>query len=32
MSDYDPAAFDAFLRAQPDLGPKWIPAFVRVDA
>ena len=28
----DPAAFDEFLRAQPDLGPKWIPAFVRVDA
>ncbi len=27
----DPAAFDDFLRAQPDLGPKWVPAFVRVD-
>ncbi len=27
----DPTAFDAFLRAQPDLGPKWVPAFVRVD-
>jgi fatty-acyl-CoA synthase len=27
----DPAAFDAFLRSQPDLGPKWVPAFVRVD-
>jgi len=27
----DPAAFDAFLRDQPDLGPKWVPAFVRVD-
>ena len=27
----DPAAFDEFLRAQPDLGPKWVPAFVRVD-
>jgi fatty-acyl-CoA synthase len=29
---FDPAAFDAFLAAQPDLGPKWVPAFVRVDA
>lgn len=28
----DPAAFDAFLRDQPDLGTKWMPAFVRVDA
>ena len=28
----DPAAFDEFLRRQPDLGPKWLPAFVRVDA
>ena len=28
---FDPATFDAFLRAQPDLGPKWVPAFVRVD-
>lgn len=28
----DPVAFDEFLRAQPDLGPKWLPAFVRVDA
>ena len=24
-------AFDAFLAEQPDLGPKWLPAFVRVD-
>jgi fatty-acyl-CoA synthase len=23
--------FDAFLQAQPDLGPKWIPTFVRVS-
>jgi fatty-acyl-CoA synthase len=23
--------FDAFLQAQPDLGPKWIPSFVRVS-
>ena len=29
---FDPAAFDEFLRSQPDLGPKWLPAFVRVDA
>jgi fatty-acyl-CoA synthase len=28
---FDPGAFDAFLRAQPDLGPKWVPAFVRID-
>jgi fatty-acyl-CoA synthase len=28
---FDPATFDGFLRAQPDLGPKWVPAFVRVD-
>lgn len=27
---FDPAAFDAFLAEQPDLGPKWLPAFVRV--
>ncbi|MCK9926411.1 AMP-binding protein [Frankia sp. Mgl5] len=27
---FDPAAFDAFLAEQPDLGPKWWPAFVRV--
>jgi fatty-acyl-CoA synthase len=27
---FDPAAFDAFLAAQPDLGTKWLPAFVRV--
>ena len=26
---FDPAGFDEFLRAQPDLGPKWLPAFVR---
>ncbi|HET6948903.1 MAG TPA: AMP-binding protein [Acidimicrobiales bacterium] len=29
---FHPEAFDDFLRAQPDLGPKWLPAFVRVDA
>jgi fatty-acyl-CoA synthase len=27
---FDPAEFDAFLDEQPDLGPKWRPAFVRV--
>ncbi len=27
---FDPAAFDAFLAEQPDLGPKWLPSFVRV--
>jgi fatty-acyl-CoA synthase len=27
---FDPAAFDAFLAGQPDLGPKWLPSFVRV--
>ena len=27
---FDPAAFDAFLRAQPDLGTKWAPRFVRI--
>ncbi|WP_269453141.1 AMP-binding protein [Yinghuangia sp. ASG 101] len=27
---FDPTDFDRFLSAQPDLGPKWIPAFVRV--
>lgn len=29
---FDAAAFDRFLDAQPDLGPKWVPAFVRVGA
>ena len=29
---FDPAAFDDFLAEQPDLGPKWLPAFVRVTA
>jgi fatty-acyl-CoA synthase len=28
---FDPTAFEDFLRAQADLGPKWVPAFVRVD-
>ncbi len=26
---FDPVAFDEFLAAQADLGPKWVPAFVR---
>jgi fatty-acyl-CoA synthase len=29
-ASFDPAAFDAWLAAQPDLGTKWIPRFVRV--
>ena len=29
--EFDPAAFDDFLDSQPDLGPKWVPAFVRID-
>ncbi len=28
---FDADAFDVFLRAQPDLGPKWLPSFVRID-
>jgi fatty-acyl-CoA synthase len=31
-SSFDPEAFDAFLAEQPDLGPKWVPAFVRVTS
>ncbi len=27
---FDPAAFAAFLAAQPDLSPKWMPTYVRV--
>jgi fatty-acyl-CoA synthase len=27
---FDPQDFDAFLDAQPDLGPKWVPSFVWV--
>jgi fatty-acyl-CoA synthase len=30
--DFDPDAFGAFLAAQPDLGTKWVPAFLRVTA
>ncbi len=29
---FDPAAFAAFLNAQPDLGTKWAPRYVRVTA
>jgi fatty-acyl-CoA synthase len=29
---FDPAEFDGFLARQPDLGPKWVPAFVRTTA
>jgi fatty-acyl-CoA synthase len=28
--EFDPEAFAAFLADQSDLGPKWVPAFVRV--
>jgi fatty-acyl-CoA synthase len=28
---FDAASFDSFLRDQPDLGPKWLPTFVRVE-
>ena len=27
---FDPEAFSRFLEAQPDLGPKWVPTYVRV--
>lgn len=30
--DFDPAAFAAFLEAQPDLGTKWAPRFLNVAA
>jgi fatty-acyl-CoA synthase len=29
--DFDPDAFAAWLTAQPDLGPKWLPRYVRVS-
>ena len=29
---FDPEAFAAWLAAQPDLGPKWVPRYVRVSA
>jgi len=27
---FDPGAFAAFLAAQPDLSPKWLPTWVRI--
>jgi fatty-acyl-CoA synthase len=29
---FDPAGFSAWLAQQPDLGPKWIPRYVRISA
>lgn len=29
---FDATEFDEFLRAQADLGPKWLPSFVRIDS
>ena len=31
-AEFDAEAFDGFLAEQPDLGPKWLPSFVRVTA
>ncbi len=31
-STFDPAAFESFLAAQSDLGPKWVPRLVRITA
>src|SRR5699024_5040339 len=31
-TDFDPVAFAEFLAAQPDLGTKWAPRFVRITA
>lgn len=28
---FDPAGFAAFLRAQPDLSPKWMPSYLRIS-
>ena len=30
--DFDPVAFATFLAEQPDLGPKWVPTYVRIAA
>jgi fatty-acyl-CoA synthase len=30
-AEFDPEGFVAFLRAQPDLSPKWMPRFVRIS-
>ncbi|MCX8073336.1 MAG: AMP-binding protein [Candidatus Binatia bacterium] len=31
-ASFDPDRFAAFLQAQPDLSPKWVPKFVRIAA
>ena len=31
LSEFDPAAFDAFLQEQEDLGTKWSPRYVRLS-
>ena len=31
LDAFDVDEFDDFVPAQPDLGPKWVPSFVRVD-
>jgi fatty-acyl-CoA synthase len=30
-TDFDPDGFAAWLAAQPDLGPKWVPRYVRIS-
>ncbi|HLM19279.1 MAG TPA: AMP-binding protein, partial [Acidimicrobiia bacterium] len=30
LAGFDLDAFDDFVQAQPDLGPKWVPSFVRI--
>jgi fatty-acyl-CoA synthase len=30
IAGFDLDAFDEFVQAQPDLGPKWVPSFVRI--
>jgi fatty-acyl-CoA synthase len=30
-SEFDAGAFDTFLAGQPDMGTKWLPAFVRIS-
>ena len=32
LDAFDVDEFDDFVAAQPDLGPKWVPSFVRVEA
>jgi fatty-acyl-CoA synthase len=31
-AEFEPVAFSRFLAEQPDLGPKWLPTYVRVVA